>query len=311
MVPPTDRKAPDTNKERVNTAVSAWQETLYDLIVRTSTDLPGDVEQALRSAQATEKPGNAAAALSTMLENVDLARRHGKPICQDTGTILFWVETPPGAVTQSTFREAAEKAITQATRDGVLRQNCVDTFSGRNTGNNLGHGSPVIHWHEIDSDAISVDLILKGGGCENVGAQYALPDTSLGASRNLDGVYRCVLDATVRAQGRGCAPGILGVAIGGDRATGYAESKEVLRRRIGERNPVPELADLELRILRDANTLGIGPMGFGGRTTLLDVFVGCRCRLPASYFVSLSYMCWAYRRRGVRTTSNGNPRGWH
>ena len=180
MVPPTDRKAPDTNKERVNTAVSAWQETLYDLIVRTSTDLPGDVEQALRSAQATEKPGNAAAALSTMLENVDLARRHGKPICQDTGTILFWVETPPGAVTQSTFREAAEKAITQATRDGVLRQNCVDTFSGRNTGNNLGHGSPVIHWHEIDSDAISVDLILKGGGCENVGAQYALPDTSLG-----------------------------------------------------------------------------------------------------------------------------------
>lgn len=290
--------------------MSAWTDTLYELIVRTSTDLPEDAVARLRQAQAAETAPNAVAALETMLRNADLARARRLPICQDTGTILFWVRLPAGSVTQTEFSQAAQSAIAAATAAGVLRQNCVEALTGRNTGNNLGYGSPVIHWHEEDRRDIEVALLLKGGGCENVGVQYSLPDAALAAGRNLEGVRRCALDAVVRAQGQGCAPGVLGVAIGGDRATGYAESKELLLRRLGERSPVPELAALEERILLEANQLHIGPMGFGGRATLLDVFVGCRCRVPASYFVSISYMCWAFRRRRVFVRPGGVAERW-
>jgi fumarate hydratase class I len=290
--------------------MSGWSDTLYELLVRTSTDLPADVEGALRQARVDEAAPNATAALETMLRNADLARARRLPLCQDTGTLLFWVSLPPRTLSQAEFSSAAATAIAAATAAGVLRQNCVETLSGRNTGDNLGPGSPVIHWHEVARDDVEVALILKGGGCENVGAQYSLPDAGLGAERNLDGVRRCALDAVVRAQGQGCAPGVLGIAIGGDRATGYAESKELLLRRLGERSPVPELAALEQRLLHEANTLGIGPMGFGGRTTLLDVFIGCRSRVPASYFVSISYMCWAYRRRRVVALPSGEALRW-
>lgn len=290
--------------------MATWTDTLHDLIVRTSTDLPEDVVARLRQAEAAETAPTSRTALQTMLHNADLARQRRLPLCQDTGTILFWVRVPPGAVPQTAWRQAAESAIAAATAEGVLRQNCVETLSGRNTGTNLGYGSPVIHWHEEDREDVEVALVLKGGGCENVGAQYALPDSALGAGRDLEGVRRCALDALVRAQGQGCAPGVLGIAIGGDRATGYAESKELLLRRLGERSPAPELARLEERILDDANRLEIGPMGFGGATTLLDVFVGTRCRVPASYFVSISYMCWAFRRRRVLATADGVPRRW-
>jgi fumarate hydratase class I len=290
--------------------MSGWRDTLHELIVRTSTDLPEDVVAALRRAQAEETSANARAAIETMLRNADLARLRRLPVCQDTGTILFWLRVPPGALSQAEFTRAAELAVLAATTEGTLRQNCVEPLSGRNTGNNLGHGSPVIHWQEEERSDVAVALVLKGGGCENVGAQYSLPDTDLGAGRDLEGARRCVLDAVVRAQGQGCAPGVLGVCIGGDRSTGYAESKELLLRRLGERSPVPELAALEERLVREANTLAIGPMGFGGHTTLLDVFIGCRCRVPASYFVSISYMCWAYRRRGLLASPSGEALRW-
>lgn len=290
--------------------MSAWTDTIYELLVRTSTALPEDVVARLRQAQSEETEPNASEVLATMLRNADLARARRLPVCQDTGTLLFWVRLPAGALTQTEFARAAESAIAAATAAGILRQNCVDALSGRNTGNNLGYGSPVIHWHEEERREIEVALVLKGGGCENVGVQYSLPDTTLGAERSLEGVRRCALDAVVRAQGQGCAPGVLGVAMGGDRATGYSESKELLLRRLGQRSPVPELAALEERIRREANTLQIGPMGFGGRTTLLDVFVGGRCRVPASYFVSISYMCWAFRRRRVLARPDGEALRW-
>ena len=225
------------------------------------------------------------------------------PICQDTGTLMFVVEAS-STLKRNVFQKAAEWAVAEATRLGVLRQNCVNSLTGKNTGNNLGVGSPVVHWHETDGAVSRVTLMLKGGGSENMGIQYSLPDSTLGAGRNLEGVRRCVLDAVHRAQGQGCAPGILGVCIGGDRATGYVESKLQLLRKIGERSPEPELAELEERLLKEANSLGIGAMGFGGRTTLLDVFIGWRCRLPASYFVSISYMCWCCRRQTMELTED-------
>ena len=292
-------------------AISMWEKSVFDLIVRTSTDMPTDVESALGQARASEEPdSNAARALTAMLDNIGLAREKGQPVCQDTGALLFWVEAPP-TVRPRVFREATESAIVRATDAGVLRQNCVDTLSGRNTGGNIGAGSPVIHWNENDSaEDATVRLILKGGGCENVGRQYELPCPDLEAGRDLEGVRRCLLHAVQQAQGRGCAPGVLGVAVGGDRATGYAESKRQLLRKLGQRSHDKALADLEDRVRNDANALGIGPMGYGGRTTVLDVFISALHRLPACYFVSVSYMCWAFRRRGCRLSRDGHLAAW-
>ena len=140
--------------------------------------------------------------------------------------------------------------------------------------------------------------MLKGGGCENVGAQYALPYTDLEAGRDWDGVRKVILDSVVKAQGQGCGPGVLGVCVGGDRCSGYTFSKEQLMRPLDDLNPVERLAKLEQDIVETSNKLGIGPMGFGGKTTILGCKIGTLNRLPASYFVSISYMCWAYRRRG-------------
>ncbi|MBO7534996.1 MAG: fumarate hydratase [Victivallales bacterium] len=280
------------------------REQLLSLVVKTSVDLPHDVEGALEKALSlSEKGSGEEAALRTMLSNAAMAREKRMPICQDTGTLMFVVEAS-SMLKRNDFQEAAEWAVAEATRLGVLRQNCVNSLTGKNTGNNLGVGSPVVHWHETGGAVSRVTLMLKGGGSENMGIQYSLPDSTLGAGRNLEGVRRCVLDAVHRAQGQGCAPGILGVCIGGDRATGYVESKLQLLRKIGERSSEPELAELEERLLKEANSLGIGAMGFGGKTTLLDVFIGWRCRLPASYFVSISYMCWCCRRQTIVLTEN-------
>jgi fumarate hydratase class I len=272
-------------------------EALIELIRRTSSDLPADVEQALKQAREREADGSAAqGALDTILENVALARRDSTPICQDTGTPIFYVKHPSGWSTRK-LQEQIRSAIAEATKRTYLRPNAVDSISGKNSGNNLGDQAfPTIHFEESEGDELVVDLLLKGGGCENVGAQYSLPDSRLGAGRDLEGVRKVVLDAVYKAQGKGCAPGVLGVAIGGDRGSSYARSKEALFRPLEDEQADTELAQLETRLTEEANLLGIGPMGFGGETTVLGVKVEGMHRLPASFFVSVSYMCWADRR---------------
>jgi fumarate hydratase class I len=269
---------------------------LVELIRRASTDLPADVEAALREAQAREDVGSPAAdALETILKNVALARANATPICQDTGTPIFYVHHPQGTSTRK-LRAQVEAAVAEATRRAILRPNAVDPIDGRNTGNNVGIDFPTIYFEEWDEEHLQVDLILKGGGSENVGAQYKLPHAPLEAGRDLDGVRRVVLDAVHRAQGKGCAPSVLGIAIGGDRGSGYIHAKRQLLRPLGDVNPVEELAALEKRLLYECNELGVGPMGFGGKTTVLEVKIGALHRLPACYFVSIAYMCWACRK---------------
>lgn len=271
---------------------------ILELIHLTSTDLPPDVEKALRQALEQEEPGSAArGALETIIKNVEISRKNSTPICQDTGTPIFYVYHPHGWSTRD-LRRQIETAVVEATRRSYLRPNSVDSLTGKNSGNNLG-GSyfPTIHFEEIEGDTLTIDLMLKGGGCENVGAQYSLPNATLQAGRDLNGVRKAVLDAVFQAQGQGCAPGVLGVAIGGDRGSGYYASKEVLFRPLDDENPDPKLAELEKRLTDEANQLGIGPMGFGGNTTALGTKITTINRLPASYFVTVSYMCWAYRRR--------------
>jgi fumarate hydratase class I len=271
---------------------------ILELIRLTATDLPPDVEAGLRDAVEQEEMGSAArGALETILKNVEMARQNSTPICQDTGTPLFFVQYPEGWSTRR-LRKQIQQAVAEATSLAYLRPNAVDSLSGVNTGNNIGDDHfPTIHFEEIEEDELRIDLMLKGGGCENVGAQYSLPNSALGAGRDLSGVRNVTLDAVQKAQGKGCAPGILGIAIGGDRGSSYAASKETLLRQLDDTNSNPELAGLEKRLTEESNQLGIGPMGFGGRTTVLGTKITTTHRLPASYFVSVSYMCWAYRRR--------------
>jgi len=274
-------------------------EVFVELIRRTSTDLPADMEHALREAREREAAGSAAqGALDTMLVNTEMSRAKSRPICQDTGTPIFEVHYPIGWSTRQLTAQI-KQAVAIATEKSYLRPNAVDAISGENSGNNSGVEFPTIHFHEWDEDAVKVDLLLKGGGCENVGAQYSLPNAQLKAGRDLEGVRRVALDAVTKAQGQGCAPGVLGIAVGGDRGASYAFSKQQLFRPLGDRNPDPELAALEETIKAQANELGIGPMGFGGQTTVLDVQMDTMHRLPASFFVSVSYMCWANRRRSM------------
>jgi len=291
---------------------TAFFDRILELIRRTSTVLPQDVTGILAVKQARETQGSKAdLALRIVLQNIGLAKQLSAPICQDTGTITFFIRTPV-VFDQLELQEVCCDAVIEATKRGYLRQNSVDSVTGRNSGTNLGPGSPVFHWHQHRGDTVEIRLILKGGGCENMSAQYSLPATINGKrfDRDLDGVRGVVLDAVWQAQGKGCGPGFLGVCIGGDRAVGFEYAKEQLLRPVDDVNTNEELARLEARILEEANALDIGPMGFGGKLTVGGVKVGVRNRLPASYFVSVAYMCWAYRRRGVVLAQTGDVVEW-
>src|SRR5262245_4466651 len=293
-------------------SATSFHRQVLELIRRTSAVLPPDVTEVIDTHRALEQAGSKAdLALSLVAQNISLAKRFSAPICQDTGTITFIITTPIG-FDQLELEKTCEEAVAEATAKGYLRQNSVDSVTGHNTGNNLGPGSPVFHFHQHRCDTVDLRLILKGGGCENMSAQYSLPATLGGKryDRDLEGVRGCVLDAVWQAQGKGCGPGFLGVCIGGDRASGYDAAKAQLLRTLDDTNPDPQLAELEARILQEANQLDIGPMGFGGRLTVGGCKVGARNRLPASFFVSVAYMCWAYRRRGVVLDGEGEVVEW-
>ena len=289
---------------------STWTKSLIELIRQTSSDLPRDVETVLRKARRREKPQSPARwALDTILANIRLARARGAPLCQDTGTLLFYCQVPFRFDTRR-LTAAIHTAVRQATGQGSLRPNTIDPLTGCSCAHNLGAGGPalhsplgaggqVIHVEFAPRRTVAIRLVMKGGGSENVSAQFSLPDARLKAGRDLAGVRRCMLAAVAQAQGNGCAPGVLGVCIGGDRATGAECAKRQFLRLLSDRAPETRLAALERQVLTDAQKLGIGPMGFGGATTLLGVKIGALARLPASYFVSVAYMCWAFRRRGV------------
>jgi fumarate hydratase class I len=225
----------------------------------------------------------------------------------------FEVKVPLGA-NQIVMRRQIRDAVAEATRRGKLRPNSVDSITGENSGNNLGPGTPIIHFDQWEDNEIEVKLILKGGGCENTNAQYALPadlDHLGRADRTLEGVRKCILHAVWKAQGKGCSPGAVGVCIGGDRTSGYLHAKEQLFRTLDDVNEDARLAALEDSIMDEANRLAVGPMGFSGTTSLIGCKIGALNRLPASFFVSVAYDCWAFRRLGVRLDpASGEIRSW-
>src|SRR5690349_21153304 len=288
--------------------------SLLELITQTSTNLPPDVRAAMSLTAAGETPDTQSSqALGIILSNIDMAADDEAPICQDTGMPTFVVHTPVG-VNQIEIKKAIRAAVAEATRRGKLRPNSVDSLTGKNSGDNLGEETPVMHFEQWEQDQIDVKLVLKGGGCENKNIQYSVPcrlDHLGRADRNLEGVRKCILHAVWQAQGQGCSPGALGVCIGSDRAHGYALAKQQLFRTLDDVNPNPELAALEAEIMEEANRLGIGAMGFGGKVSLIGCKITAANRLPASFFVSVAYDCWAFRRLGVRLDSiNGAITEW-
>lgn len=290
------------------------KKSIYDLIVETSTNLPKDVRRAIAKAKASENAGTRSAmSLATITQNIGMADKEVSPICQDTGLPTFKIKTPI-AVNQLEIKAAIYESMELATKNGKLRPNSVDSLTGENSGNNLGAGTPVIKFEQWEKDYIDIRLILKGGGCENKNIQYSLPCELEGigrAGRDLDGIRKCILHSVYQAQGQGCSAGFIGVGIGGDRSAGYDLAKEQLFRSVDDTNDIPELADLEDYIMENANKLGIGTMGFGGETTLLGCKIGVMNRIPASFFVSVAYNCWAFRRLAISVHPNsGEIKEW-
>src|SRR5450631_2798669 len=288
--------------------------SLLELITQTSTNLPPDVRAAMSIAAKEETPSTQSSqAFDIILSNIDMAKDDEGPICQDTGMPTFFIHTPVG-VNQIAIRKTIREAVAEATRRGKLRPNSVDSLTGKNSGDNLGIETPVIHFEQWELDEIEVKLILKGGGCENKNIQYSLPSDleHMGkAGRDLEGVRKCILHAVWQAQGQGCAPGAVGICIGSDRAHGYLLAKYQLFRTLDDTNPIPELASLEAKIMEEANKIGVGAMGFGGKSSLIGCKIGAANRLPASFFVSVAYECWAFRRLGVRLdASSGAITTW-
>lgn len=290
-------------------------ESMYNLVVETSTKLPKDARRAIYQAKLSESAGTRAAmSLDTISNNIVMAEENISPICQDTGLPTFKVKTPVG-VNQLEIKEAIRKAVVEATKNGKLRPNSVDSLTGANSGDNLGDGVPVVKFEQWEKDYIDVRLILKGGGCENKNIQYSLPCELEGlgrAGRDLDGIRKCIMHSVYQAQGQGCSAGFIGVGIGGDRSSGYDLAKEQLFRNVDDVNPVEDLRKLEEYVMANANKLGIGTMGFGGETTLLGCKVGAMHRIPASFYVSVAYNCWAFRRQGVKVDPvTGEIKEWH
>jgi len=275
-----------------------------ELIKEASSNLPGDVVTALKKQKEREDSNSQARrALDVIIQNIDIAYEKKAPICQDTGTVIFHIHYPSGNSMISLKKDLTE-AVKLASKKGYLRPNAVDSVTGKNSGDNTGFGSPAFYSDEWEKDYLEIKIMLKGGGCENVGAQYPLPDTKLDAGRDMQGVKKVILDAVVKAQGKGCAPGIIGVGIGGDRVSGAMAAKEQIFRTLDDKNPDEKLAEIESELYDKCNNLGIGPMGFGGKTTVLGIKAAKLHRVPASFFVSISYMCWAARRK--KLTIKGN-----
>ncbi len=292
-----------------------FRQSILELITQTSTNLPADVRAKMAEVKNLEQGNeNGTKAINIIYENVNLACRECAAICQDTGMLTFDIHCPVG-IDQMQIKEDVRWAVAEATHLGRLRPNSIDSISGKNSGNNLSATTPIFNFKQWDKDYIEIALILKGGGCENVSEQISLP-AYLGdfgmAMRDLDGVKKSILYSIWKAQGCGCPTGFIGVAIGSDRAGGYTLAKEQLFRALDDLNPDIDLAKLEKEIVEEANNLGVGTMGFGGKATLLGCKISVANRLPASFYVTIAYNCWAFRRLAVKiNTQSGAIEDWH
>ena len=264
-------------------------DTVRDLFIRASTDLGDDVLSAIRDAAQSEDTELGKYALEKILENAKVAKDDSLPLCQDTGLAVVFVELGQDVhVTGGDFNEAVQEGVRRAYRDGFLRKSVCDPITRANTGDNT---PAVIHTEIVPGDAIRVIAMPKGGGSENMSSSVMLLP-----SAGLEGIREHIVEMVKRAGPNPCPPTIVGVGIGGSIEKSALLAKKALARRVGEPNRSdPRLSELERETLTEINDLGIGPQGYGGKTTALDVHVEMVPCHIASLPVTVNIQCHVAR----------------
>ena len=276
------------------------EETALSLIRLAVIQLPQDVKDALKHAYDTETSEAGKINLRAILENVELAEKTKTPVCQDTGTIIFYVKAGSQAPDLDKIEPALISATKKATTVIPLRPNAVDPMTGKNTGDNTGPHIPYVHWEITDGDTLDITVLPKGGGSENVCTTGMLVP-----GEGINGLKKFVIETVVKSGSNPCPPNILGVAIGGGSDIAMKLAKKALLRPLNQPNPSPELAKLEKELLEAVNQLGIGPMGLGGKWTILGVNIDYAARHPASFPAAVAFNCWAARRATARIHPDG------
>lgn len=259
------------------------------LIVEASEKLTPDVIRALKKAERAEKKPRAKRVLAAILENARVARRERVPICQDTGLAVIFCELGNEVrIKGGTLEEAIQEGIRKGSRIGHLRQSVVHhPIKRKNTGTN----SPgVVHIKTVRGNRLRLSVILKGFGCENKSGVHMLNPTA-----GVEGIKKVVLDFVKKAGPDACPPFTIGVGIGGTMEKASLLAKEALLEPIGKRDRNPILAKLERELLGEINKLGIGPLGFGGKTTALDVKLEAYPTHIAGLPVAVNISCHAHR----------------
>jgi len=274
---------------------------IVELYRKVAISVPKDIEEALKAACSKETGLLAGESLDSVMKKVNFARSGSCPICEDTGFPVFFVKVPMG-LSHRAIREVIVDATRLATKRVPLTPNAVSSITDLNSGDNVGDSFPLVYIDETEEQTLTVDLLLKSGQSENLGQTYKLPallnmgGIEITAGRDFDGVRKCVLDAVSRARGEGCPPYTIGVALGGAKDQVTFLSKKQLMRRLHDVHPDPAIAGLEMRVLNEVNSLGCGPQGIAEQTTALGVKIAAAHRHPESYFVDVSFACWAHRR---------------
>ncbi|MCS7096876.1 MAG: fumarate hydratase [Candidatus Methanomethylicia archaeon] len=281
---------------------SKIEDAIVMLIKAASIHLPKDVKNVLIRARDIEDNPLAKAQLNAIIKNCELAEAESKPVCQDTGLISFYISIGDNFPIKSKLMNIIKTATIRATKEVPLRPNAVDVLTGKNSGDNTGRYIPSIDWEFIpNTDKAEITVFLKGGGSETPCiAKVILPTEGLKYAKKL------VLDTVVDAGAKPCPPTLIGVGLGGTIDLAVKIAKKALLRPIGVRSSVEEIAKIEEELINLINSLGIGPHGVGGKTTVLDVHVDCAHRHPASYAVAVVFNCWAVRRSTMTINSEGN-----
>lgn len=280
---------------------SELEKNLVDAIRLAVTTVTPSTEAKLKESIGIEENQGAKVQLEAILENIKVGGEDSCPICQDTGTPTFFVEVGTGFRHMDMIRDTIVSAVRRATEEIPLRPNAVDPIEHKNSGDNTGRYVPAIHWDVVQGDELTIHVMPKGGGSENMSLLCMMTP-----GRGLKGVKEIVLEQVAKMEGKPCPPTVVGVGLGGGADLSMELAKKALLRPIGERHPEAKIAELEEELLDKVNQLGIGPMGVGGKTTVLDIKIEYAHRHPASFPVAMAPQCWANRQARVHVDSSGH-----
>jgi fumarate hydratase subunit alpha len=272
---------------------------IIQLIKKAETELPDDVIIALKNALEIED-GIAKTQIEAILKNIDLAKETKRPMCQDTGIQTFFVTIGLDFPQINKLKDLITDAVKKATIDVPLRPNTVDPFTGDNHKDNTGDHIPYITWDFTDGSDVYITAFPKGGGSENM-SKLGMLKPGVG----IEGVKNFIVEEMINAAGNPCPPTVVGVGIGGGADLALKLGKKALLRPVGDRNKDKKIAVIEEELIKKINDSGIGPMGLGGKTTVLDVHIEKAHRHPASLPVGISVQCWADRRAKMIIHSDG------